>query len=48
VVAGLLAVASIEDMLAEAHEGGADSKASVLAFVLGFALFVVVSASVGR
>lgn len=44
VVAGLLSLAAIEDLLSEAHEDGADSKAAALAFVGGFALFVFVSA----
>jgi ZIP family zinc transporter len=47
VVAGMLALAAVEDMIGEAHEGQADTKASALAFVGGFALFVIVSASVG-
>ncbi len=42
-VAGLLTVAAVEDMLEEAHEACGDNRGSVLAFVLGFALFIVVS-----
>lgn len=47
VVAGLLSLAAIEDMLGEAHEDAADTTAAALAFVAGFALFAIVSASVG-
>ena len=43
-VAGLLVVAAVEDMLEEAHEVRKDSRASVLAFIGGFALFTLVSA----
>jgi len=43
-VAGLLVVAAVEDMLEEAHEAVEDDRASVLAFVGGFALFTLVSA----
>tara|TARA_B100000925_G_scaffold22913_1_gene15509 strand:+ start:25 stop:783 length:759 start_codon:yes stop_codon:yes gene_type:complete len=42
--AGLLTVAAIEDMIAEAHESGDDTHISPLAFVGGFVLFVLVSA----
>lgn len=42
--AGLLIVAAVEEMLSEAHESKEDTHASVLAFVGGFALFVLVSA----
>lgn len=42
-VAGLLLVAAVEDMLEEAHAANADSRRSVLAFVGGFALFVLLS-----
>lgn len=44
VVAGTLAVAAVEDMLEEAHEATSDTRASTLAFVGGFTLFVLVSA----
>lgn len=43
-VAGMLSVAAVEDMLEEAHEARADTRGSVLAFVGGFALFILVSA----
>lgn len=43
-VAGLLTVAAVEDMLEEAHEARADNRRSILAFVAGFAVFVLVSA----
>ena len=46
-VAGLLTVAAVEDMLEEAHEAAGDTRASTLAFVGGFALFVLVSAGLG-
>lgn len=41
---GMLLVASVEDILEEAHEAEKDSRASVLALVGGFALFILVSA----
>ncbi len=43
-VAGLLTVAAVEDMLQEAHEARRDNRRSIVAFVLGFALFTLVSA----
>ena len=43
-VAGMLAVAAVEDMLEEAHEAREDTRGSVLAFVGGLALFTLVSA----
>jgi len=43
-VAGLLAVAAVEDMLEEAHEATGDTRSSALAFIGGFALFALVSA----
>jgi ZIP family zinc transporter len=43
-VAGLLTVAAVEDMLEEAHQAREDSRGSTLAFILGFTLFVLVSA----
>ena len=46
-VAGLLTVAAVEDMLEEAHEAREDTKGSVVAFVVGFALFTLVSAGLG-
>lgn len=42
-VAGLLAVAAVEDMLEEAHSAKEDTRLSVLAFVGGFVLFTLVS-----
>jgi zinc transporter, ZIP family len=45
--AGLLTVAAVEDMLAEAHASAEDTRASVLAFVGGFVLFTLVSAGLG-
>jgi ZIP family zinc transporter len=47
-MAGLLSLAAIEDMLGEAHENGSDIKASAIAFVCGFALFVFVTAGLDR
>lgn len=41
--AGLLTVAAVEEMMAEAHESAEDTKLSVLAFAGGFALFALVS-----
>lgn len=46
-VAGLLTVAAVEDMLEEAHEAREDNRRSIVAFVLGFALFTLVSAGLG-
>ena len=43
VTAGLLTVASIEDMIREAHEKTQDSRISILFFVGGFALFTFVA-----
>lgn len=42
-VAGLLTLAAVEDILKEAHESQEDSKRSMLAFLLGFVLFTLVS-----
>ncbi|WNK20954.1 peptidoglycan-binding protein [Halomonas piscis] len=42
--AGLLTVATIEEMIAEAHETRADTRISPLAFTGGFVLFILVSA----
>lgn len=42
--AGLLTVAAVEEMLSEAHESGEDTHISIMAFVGGFVLFVLVSA----
>lgn len=41
--AGLLTVAAVEDMLEEAHKARRDTRASVLAFVGGFVLFIFVA-----
>lgn len=41
--AGLLTVAAVEEMIREAHESAADTRASVFAFTGGFALFTLVS-----
>lgn len=46
-VAGLLALAAVEDMVSEAHEGGEDTRLSMLSFTGGFVLFVLVSAGLG-
>ncbi|MEC9484040.1 MAG: ZIP family metal transporter [Halomonas sp.] len=46
--AGLLMVAAVEEMLSEAHESEEDTRSSILAFVGGFALFVLVSAGLER
>ena len=43
-VAGLLTVAAVEDMLAEAHDAQSDNRRSILAFIGGFVLFTLVSA----
>ena len=45
-VAGLLALAAVEDMISEAHESREDTKWSMLLFTGGFVLFVLVSAGV--
>jgi len=42
-VAGLLTLAAVEDILDEAHESQEDSKRSMLAFLVGFVLFTLVS-----
>ena len=42
-VAGLYALAAVEDMLREAHETVEDSRWSAVSFLAGFALFLVVS-----
>lgn len=46
-VAGLYILAAVEDMLEEAHESAEDSRWSALGFLLGFALFLLVSAGIG-
>lgn len=45
--AGLLMVAAVEDMLAEAHDADEDTRWSLAAFIGGFVLFVLVSAGLG-
>ena len=42
--AGLLTVAAVEGMIAEAHEATADKRGSVLAFIGGFVLFTILTA----
>lgn len=44
-VAGILSVAAVEDMLEEAHGARDDTRWSVMAFIGGFALYSLVSAS---
>lgn len=46
--AGLLTVAAVEDMIAEAHATVPDTRASVLAFIGGFVLFTLVPAGLGE
>ena len=46
-VTGLFLLAAVEDMLNEAHDSAEDSRWSAISFLAGFALFVVVSGSVG-
>lgn len=46
-VAGLLAVAAVEDMISEAHESSEDTHGSILAFSGGFVLFTFVSTGLG-
>lgn len=43
-VAGLYSLAAFEDMLGEAHDSAEDTRWSALSFLVGFALFLVVSA----
>lgn len=43
-VAGLLALAAVEDMISEAYDVAEDTRVSVLAFSGGFVLFTFVSA----
>ncbi len=42
--AGLFSVAAFEDMITEAHDAAADTRTSTAALLIGFCLFVVVSA----
>ena len=46
-VAGLYMLAAVEDMLNEAHESTDDNSWSAVSFLLGFALFIVVSGEFG-
>jgi ZIP family zinc transporter len=46
-VAGLYTLAAVEDMMAEAHESAEDSRWSAISFLVGFALFLVVSGGLG-
>ena len=46
-VAGLYALAAVEDMLREAHQSAEDSRWSAISFLAGFALFLVVSGGLG-
>ena len=45
--AGLFTVAVFEDMLSEAHEATEDTRVSTVAFIAGFAAFVVATAGLG-
>ncbi len=45
--AGLYTLAAVEEMLSQAHDTVKDTRYSSLAFLLGFALFTIVSASFG-
>lgn len=42
-VAGLYSLAAIEDMIGEAHESAEDTRWSAISFLLGYALFLLVS-----
>ena len=42
-VAGLYSLAAVEDMLGEAHESADDTRWSAISFLLGYALFLLVS-----
>lgn len=42
VTAGLFTVAAMEDMVQEAHQATSDARASTLALIAGFAVFVFV------
>lgn len=42
--AGLFSVAAFEDMIAEAHDAAKDTRTSTAALLIGFCLFVIVSA----
>ena len=45
-VAGLYALAAVEDMLREAHATSEDTRWSAISFLAGFALFLVLSAGI--
>ncbi|MBW7850992.1 MAG: peptidoglycan-binding protein [Rhodospirillales bacterium] len=46
-ISGMLLLAAAEDMMNEAHESSADTRASSFAFLGGFALFTLVSSAFG-
>jgi len=46
-VAGLYTLAAVEDMLQEAHESNEDTQWSAISFLVGFALFLLVSGGLG-
>lgn len=46
-VAGLYSLAAVEDMLHEAHETAEDTRWSAVSFIAGFALFLLISGSIG-
>lgn len=46
-VAGLYSLAAVEDMLREAHESAEDTRWSAISFLLGYALFLLVSGGFG-
>lgn len=47
-VSGLYSLAAVEDMLREAHESAADTRWSAISFLLGYALFLLVSGGFAR
>lgn len=47
-VAGLYTLAAVEDMLEEAHESNEDTQWSAISFLVGFALFLLVSGGLGE
>ena len=46
-VSGLYILAAVEDMISEAHESAEDTRRSAFSFLVGFALFLLVSAGLG-
>jgi len=46
-VAGLYSLAAVEDMIGEAHESAEDTRWSAISFLLGYALFLLVSGGFG-